>query len=81
MDEKTARPVSPVAPDGMEMLFFYKCPRCSRHTAVTNPTDPRMITCEACRLAYPIIPVDEHALHYIRIMMAGGKGAADPDFM
>lgn len=81
MDEKNARPQAPVPPDGMEMIFFYKCPRCGRHMAVPSPTDPRVIVCDGCRLSFPIIPVDEHGLHYVRIMLAGGKGAADPDFL
>ena len=24
------RPLEPVAPDGMELLFFYRCPHCKR---------------------------------------------------
>jgi len=81
MAEQNQRPLAPVPPDGMELLIFYKCPRCGRHTGVPAPTEPRMITCEGCRMNYPIIPVDEHGLHYIRIMLAGGKAAADPDFL
>lgn len=75
------RPVAPVAPDGMEILFFYKCPRCSKHVGVPAPTEPRMLICDGCRMSFPIIPVDEQSLHYIRIMLAGGKAAADPDFL
>lgn len=75
------RPIAPVAPDGMEILFFYKCPRCSKHVAVASPTEPRMLICDGCRMSFPIIPVDEQGLHYIRIMLAGGKAAADPDFL
>lgn len=81
MPDKQGRPIAPVAPDGMEILFFYKCPRCGRHVAVPSPTEPRMLACDACRQSFPIIPVDEHGLHYIRIMLAGGKAAADPDFL
>lgn len=81
MAEHGARPLEPVAPDGMEVLIFYKCPRCGRHTAIPAPTEPRMLSCDGCRMAYPIIPVDEHGLQYVRIMLAGGKAAADPDFL
>lgn len=81
MADTKERPVSPVAPDGMELIFFYKCPRCARHMAVPSPTDPRMIVCDSCRFSFPIIPVDEHGLHYVRIMLASGKAAADPDFL
>lgn len=81
MPDNTTRPVSPVPPDGMELLIFYKCPHCGKHVGVPAPTEPRMINCEGCRMAFPIIPVDEHGVHFIRIMMAGGKAAADPDFL
>lgn len=81
MAERNVRPQAPVPPDGMEILFFYQCPRCGRHVSVVAPTEPRMISCEFCRASFPIIPVDEHGLHYVRIMLAGGKAATDPDFL
>ncbi|MBD5608181.1 MAG: hypothetical protein HDQ93_04950 [Desulfovibrio sp.] len=80
MDDASSRPIAPVPPDGMEMVFFYKCPRCERHAPVPSPTEPKMIRCDNCQLSFPIIPIDEHGLHYIRIMLAGGQAAADPDF-
>ncbi|MBD5640823.1 MAG: hypothetical protein HDQ91_00190 [Desulfovibrio sp.] len=81
MADRLDRPLAPVPPDGMEILIFYKCPHCGKHVGVASPTDPRMVTCEGCRMAFPIIPIDEHGIHYIRIMLAGGKAAADPDFL
>ena len=74
------RPVPPVAPDAMEILFFYKCPFCGRHIGVPSPTEPRMVACDACHHQFPIIPVEEQGLHYIRIMLGNGKAAADSDF-
>lgn len=81
MANNPGRPPAPVAPDGMEMLFFYKCPRCGKHMALPSPTEPRMLACDSCRTSFPIIPIDEHSLHFIRIMLAQGKAAADPDFL
>lgn len=81
MANPSDRPISPVAPDGMEILFFYKCPRCGKHVACASPTEPRLLACDACRMTFPIIPIDEHGLHYVRIMLAQGKAAADPDFL
>ena len=40
-----------------------------------------MIRCPACGQNFPILPVDEHGLHYVRIMLAEGRAAADPDFL
>ena len=81
MAEKKKRPLTPVPPDGMESLFFYQCPQCGRHVPLVSPTEPRMVSCDSCGFSFPIIPVDEHGLHYVRIMLAGGKAAADPDFL
>lgn len=81
MADSPKKPLMPVAPDGMEIIFFYKCPGCGKHVAVASATEPRMIMCDGCRFNFPIIPVEEHGLHYIRIMLSGGKAAADPDFL
>jgi hypothetical protein len=40
-----------------------------------------MAQCDACRKNFPIVPVDERALRYYKIMLAGGKAAIDPDFL
>lgn len=81
MAENKGRPLEPAHPDGMEILFFYKCPRCGRHAAVPSPTEPRMVACEGCRTSFPIIPIDERGLQYARIILADGKAAGDPDFL
>lgn len=75
------RPLEPVAPDAMEMIVFYKCPFCSRHIGLPAPTEPRMVPCDVCHRSFPIIPVDEYGLHFLRIITAGGKATADPDFL
>lgn len=81
MAENPARPLTPVAPDGMEIIFFYKCPKCSKHVPIAAPTEPRMLSCDGCGFQFPIIPIDERSLHYMRIMLANGKAAADADFL
>ncbi len=74
------RPLQPVAPDGMELLFFYACPHCAKHVPLVSPTQPAMVTCDGCDESFPIMPVDERSLHYVRIMLCNGKAAIDPDF-
>lgn len=73
--------LQPVSPDGMEILFFYGCPHCGRHVPVPSPVQPAMVQCDACRQAFPIMPVDERGMQFIRIMLGGGKAAVDPDFL
>lgn len=74
------RPQRPVAPEGMEILFFYPCPHCGRHVPLLNPVQPALAQCDACKQGFPIMPVDERSLHYMRIMLANGRAAVDPDF-
>ena len=78
---KSARPQRPVAPIGMEMLFFYPCPACGRHVVLGGPVQAALVQCDGCGKRFPIVPVDERTLHFLNIMLAGGKAAADPDFL
>ena len=73
--------ISPVSPDGMEIIFFYPCPACGRHVPRANPIEITMAVCDNCGTSFPIIPVDEYDLQYIRIMLGGGRAAVDSDFL
>lgn len=75
------RPVEPARPQGMEVLFFYVCPHCGKRMGIASPTKPHNVRCESCGQPFPIIPVDEHGLQYIRIMLGNGMAAVDPDFL
>lgn len=74
------RPVQPVAPSGMELLFFYRCPHCGRKTALLAPLQPAMAQCDACGQHFPLIPVDEHTVRFLKTMLSDGRAASDPDF-
>lgn len=76
-----AKPTAPVAPCGMELVFFYDCPSCGRQIPLLSPTQPAMTTCEACGQSFPILPVDERSVQYVRIMLDSGRAAVDPDFI
>ena len=75
------KPLSPVAPDGMELIFFYQCPRCGRHVPKANPIEATMAVCDSCGQSFPIIPVDEYTIQYIRIILNNGAAAIDSDFL
>jgi hypothetical protein len=75
------RPVHPVAPSGMELIFLYLCPHCGRKAAMIAPTQPSMAQCAACVQPFPILPVDERTVQYIRLMLDEGRAAVDPDFI
>ncbi len=75
------RPIEPVRPVGMELVFFYRCPACQREIPLVAPPQPTMITCDVCRQKFPIVPVDESTVQYVKLMLADGPAAIDPDFI
>lgn len=77
----SSRPVAPVKPSGMELIFYYTCPFCNRELPLVAPQQPGLITCDVCRQKFPIVPIDQRSVYYVRIMMGNGLAAVDPDFM
>jgi len=75
------RPQKPVGPSGMEMFFFYPCPYCAHQVSLLAPTRATMARCDACSRRFPIMPVDERGIRFVRIMLAEGRAALDPDFV
>ena len=75
------KPVSPVRPAAMEVIYLYPCPYCEREVPLIAPTRPAMAQCDSCRKQFPIVPVDERTLRYFKVMLAGGKASIDPDFL
>lgn len=75
------KPQTPVKPTGFELVFYYTCPQCRSQTPAASPTQPAMLQCESCKNLFPIVPVDEKTVRFLRIMLADGKAAIDPDFL
>ncbi len=75
------KPVTPVRPTGMEIIFLYPCPFCQREVPLIAPTRPAMAQCDACRKSFPIVPVDERGLRFMKIILAQGRASIDPDFL
>ena len=76
----SSRPVQPVPPESMELVFFYRCPGCGRRNPLIAPTQPSMTRCESCGEPFPVMPVDERTVHYVKIMLANGRAAVDPEY-
>ncbi len=72
--------IEPARPVGMDIVFMYRCPHCGNEQPVPSPVSPAMIPCMICQNYYPIIPVEESTLYFIRLMLQDGKAAIDPDF-
>ncbi len=75
------KPLTPVKPSGVEIIYFYACPFCGREAPVIAPTKPSMAQCDACRQRFPIVPVDEKSVSFVKIMLANGHAGIDPDYI
>ncbi len=80
MTEKK-KPLLPVKPTGIELVYLYVCPFCQRQVPIVSPTQPSMVQCEACRSSFPIVPVDDKTVQFVKIVLANGKAGIDPDFL
>jgi len=81
MSGEKRKPLTPVKPVGVELVFLYPCPFCQREVPVVAPAKPTLVACDACRGRFPIVPVDDRSVRFVKIMLAGGKAAVDPDFI
>ena len=74
------RPPQPILPESMELVFYYRCPACGYRNPLISSTQPAMTRCVSCTHPFPVVPVDERSVHYVKIMLANGRAAVDPDF-
>ncbi len=72
--------VKPVAPSGLELIFVYECPHCGQKNVLISPTSPRSVKCENCQNVFPILPVNERSVQYVKLMMGNGYSAVDLDY-
>lgn len=80
MQEKK-RPLEPVGPVSMDIVYFYPCPFCYHTVPVLSPFAPHLIECSFCSKRFPILPVDERSARFFKLMQADGKAAIDPEFL
>ena len=74
-------PLQSVKPVGLELIFLYPCPFCAHQVPTLSPTQPAEIQCESCARKFPILPVDEKTVVYIKTVLANGASAVDPAFL
>lgn len=75
------KPLSPVKPVGMEIIFYYTCPYCNRKVPLVAPNQPSMGQCDVCQRQFPIVPADNKTILFIKTMLDNGKAAIDPDYI
>ncbi|MFW5836758.1 MAG: hypothetical protein ACOCVM_02025 [Desulfovibrionaceae bacterium] len=75
------KPITPVKPKSMEVVYIYPCPYCEREVPQLAPFQPAMAQCDACGRTFPIVPVEESSVRFMKIMLANGQAAVDSDFL
>ena len=80
MSEKK-KPLTPVKPINMELVFLYPCPFCAREVPLIAPTKPTMAHCDSCRQRFPVVPADDRTVRFFKLMTASGRAGIDPDFL
>lgn len=76
-----SKPVNPVKPSGLELVVIYACPYCSREIPMLAPTMPVVVHCDVCARNFPVIPVEEKTVAFVKLILANGSSAIDTDFM
>ncbi len=75
------KPLTPVKPSGMEIVYYYPCPFCSRKVPLAAPMQPSMAKCDSCRRQFPVVPADAKSMQFIRLILDQGRAGIDPDFI
>jgi hypothetical protein len=75
------KPVIPVKPSGIELIFMYICPYCGHDIPVLAPRKTTMARCHVCALTFPVVAVEEKTIDFIKLILANGTAAIDADFM
>ena len=71
----------PVKPNGLEIVFFYPCPFCGRNVPLVAPTEPSTGQCDSCSKHFPLVPVDEKTILFLKMILDNGRSAIDPDYL
>lgn len=70
----------PVLPVSMELVVMYPCSRCGRRVPLLAPTDPAMARCDACGHRFPVAPVDEKTVRFLKTITSDGRTLTDPGY-
>ena len=73
--------LTPVKPTGFEIIFLYPCPFCVRNVPLLAPTEPSMGQCDVCQKQFPLVPVDEKPIMFMKTILDNGRAAIDPDYL
>jgi transcription elongation factor Elf1 len=75
------KPIDPVKPSAMELIFVYSCPFCGYKLNLLAPTAAAIVQCGSCGKQFPIVPVESNTVNFVKIMLDNGKSAIDADYM
>jgi hypothetical protein len=72
--------ISPVRPVGMELVMLYPCPHCGRNVPLLAPVEPAMGSCDFCKKQFPLVPIDNTTVQYIKLILHNGQAPIDPEY-
>ncbi len=75
------KPLLPVKPSGMEILFYYTCPHCGRKVPLVAPLQPAMAQCDSCSNKFPVVPADQKSIRFLKTVLDNGRAGINPDFL
>jgi transcription elongation factor Elf1 len=78
---KNVKPVDPVKPSAMELLFVYSCPFCDSRLNLLAPTVAAIVQCGTCGNKFPIVPIEGKTVNFVKIMLDNGRAAIDSEYM
>lgn len=71
---------TPVHPISLELVLMYPCPRCGRQVPLMAPVDPSMARCDACDHRFPVAPVDEKTIRFLKTITSDGQTLVEPEY-
>jgi DNA-directed RNA polymerase subunit RPC12/RpoP len=64
----------------MELVVMYPCPQCGRQVPLLAPVDPAMARCDACQYRFPVAPVDEKTVRFLKTITGDGQALTEPGY-
>lgn len=78
---KQKKPLLPVKPIGMEILYYYPCPFCERKVPLIAPLQPAMAQCDSCSNQFPVVPADQKSIRFLKTVLDSGRAGINADFV
>ena len=78
---KDKKDITPVKPEGIEIVVYYSYPFCSKKVPAVAPLEPTVIRCDGCNRQFPVVPCDDKSISFIKAILDYGQAVISPDFL